>query len=192
MKTTVLIFLIAAVTLCAAAADSAFELVVTADRATYEVGEVPNITFRITNKTAKEVVLVGYLDGSRDGRRFPKFLFEILDAAGKPITIDRTICKFMNDLNATDFVVVPAGDAFEPLGKGFSRLSGFHPFQITTPGDYTLRFSYSTSDRVQDYFGLVQRRQPDASPEIQRLFERVPKLDLKSNELKLKFTAKPK
>jgi len=32
----------------------------------------------------------------------------------------------------------------------------------------------------------------NATPEIQSLFERVPKLELKSNELKLTFTAKPK
>jgi len=193
MKTVFLTFLIAKFTLRVVAADSEFECVITADRTTYSVGEVPKVTFRIHNKTDKEVVLVGSLDGSDVGWRFPKCRLEILDAAGKPVTTPVARCGNMNPLRTTHFVVVPAGNAFDPFGKGFfgpMQLQG-HIFPITTPGDYTLRFYYTTTtDRVEDYFG-DERALIKASPEIQHLFERVPKLDLKSNELKLKFIPKP-
>jgi hypothetical protein len=98
----------------------------------------------------------------------------------------------MNTLRTNDFVVVPTGGAFNPFGNGFFRPNQFDRFPVTVPGDYTLRFSYTTSDRLEDFFGderMMDR--PNTTPEIQRLFERVPKLDLKSNELKLTFTAKP-
>ena len=191
MKSIVCTFLFSFVLHRAVAADAAFDCVIASDRTTYAVGEVPNITFRITNKSTKEVLLVGSLDGSTTNRRFPKCQFEILDAAGKPVTLPLALCGNMNVLKTTDFVAVPAGGTFNPFGKGFFPPHQFYRFPVTVPGDYTLRFSYSTSERVQDYFG-DDRGQPNAAPEIQRLFERVPKLDLKSNELKLTFTAKPK
>jgi hypothetical protein len=193
MKSIVLTLLCAFVLHGAIAADAAFECVIASDRTTYTVGEVPIITFRITNKSAKDVMLVGSLDGSTTDRRFPKCQFEILDAAGKPVTLPLTVCGNMNVLRTEDFVAVPAGGTFDPFGKGFFPPRLLSRFPVTVPGDYTLRFSYSTSDRVQDYFGDEGRSgQTTAAPEIQRLFERVPKVDLKSNELKLKFIAKPK
>lgn len=193
MKSFVLTFLFSVVIHCSLASDAAFDCIIASERTTYSVGEVPNITFRITNKSTKEVVLVGSLDGSTTDRRFPKCRFEILDSAGKPVTLPLALCGNMNVLRTTDFVVVPAGGTFNPFGKGFFGPVQFYRFPITVPGDYTLRFSYSTSDRVQDYFGDERMSgQTTAAPEIQRLFERVPKLDLKSNELKLTFTAKPK
>lgn len=192
MKSVVLTFLFSAVIHSALAAEGAFDCVITSDRTTYAVGEVPSITFRITNKSTKEVVLVGSLDGSTTERRFPKCRFEILDAAGKPVTLPLALgCGNMNVLKTTDFVVVPAGGTFNPFGEGFFPPHQFYRFPVTVPGDYTLRFSYSTSDRVQDYFGDERMSgQTTPAPEIQRLFERVPKLDLKSNELKLTFISK--
>jgi hypothetical protein len=178
---------------CAVAAESAFDCVIASERTAYAVGEVPNITVRITNRTAKSVVLVGSLDGSTAGRRSPKCRFEIFDAAGKLVTLPVFGCGNMNILRTTDFVTVPAGDTFNPFGKGFFPPVQFYRIPVTKPGDYIFRFSYSTSDRVEDYFGDERMSgQKIAAPEIQRLFERVPKLDLKSNELKLKFTARPK
>ncbi len=193
MKSVLFTLLLLVVIRCAVAAEPAFDCVIASDRATYTVDEVPNITFRITNKSAKSVVLVGSLDGSTDGRRSPNCLFEILDAAGKLVTLPVFGCGNMNILKATDFVTVAAGDTFNPFGKGFFPPVQFYRFPVTQPGDYTFRFSYSTSDRVEDYFGDERMSgQKIAAPEIQRLFERVPKLDLKSNELKLKFTPKLK
>jgi hypothetical protein len=100
------------------------------------------------------------------------------------------------DLRKTDFVVVPDGETFNPFGKGFFPPLQLERLAVTTPGVYTFRFSYATSDRVEDYLG--DARPPaglsgiydPVTPEIRRLFERVPKLELKSNELKLRFTAK--
>jgi len=185
--------LVSAVTFAAVGADSAFICIIASDRTNYAVGDVPTITVSITNRSAKEVILVGSLDGSNDGWRFPKCRLEILDAVGKPVTAPMARCGHMNVLRTADFVAVAAGGTFNPYGGGFFAPYQFHQFPVTTPGDYTLRFYYSTSDRVQDYFGDERMMgRTNATPEIQRLFKRVPKLELKSNELKLKFTPKAK
>ncbi len=188
MKTIVPTLLFLAVTFAAVAADSAFDCIIASDRSSYTVGEAPIITVSITNKSAKEVILVGSLDGSTTERRFPKCRFEILDAAGKPVTFPLGLCGNMNVLRTEDFVVVPAGGTFNPFGAGFFAPHQFYEFPVTTPSDYTLRFYYSTSARIQDYFGDERMSgRTNAAPDIQRLFKRVPKLELKSNELKLKF-----
>ncbi|HEX8373512.1 MAG TPA: hypothetical protein VF585_12075 [Chthoniobacterales bacterium] len=193
MISIAVIFLFSVVIRCAVAAEAAFDCIIASDSTTYAVGEVPNVTFRITNKSKKEVVLVGSLDGSTDDRRFPKCRFEILDSAGKPVALPVALCGNMNTLRVPDFVVVPVGGTFDPLGEGFFRLHQFSQFPISAPGNYTLQFSYSTSDRIMDYFGDERMSgQTTAAPEIQRLFERVPNLHIESNKLKLTFTAQAK
>lgn len=193
MKTIISTLLVSAVAFVAMAADSAFDCIITSDRATYTVGEIPIISVSITNKSTAEVILVGSLDGSDVGWRSPTCQLEILDAAGKPVTSQMGRCGNMNILRTADFVAVPAGGTFNPFGAGFFAPHQFYQFPVTKPGDYTLRFYYSTSDRIQDYFGDERMMgRTNASPDIQRLFKRVPKLELKSNELKLKFTPKAK
>lgn len=186
MKSSVVTLILSVVTFSAIAADSAFDCIITSDRNTYKVGEVPRISVSIINKSTKDVVLVSSLDGSARDRRFPKCRFEVLDASGKPVTLQIFGCGNLNPLETKDFVAVQAGQAFYPGAT-------FDPFPVTTAGNYTIRFCYSTSDHIEDYFGSERDGlHHKASPEIQRLFEHVPKLDLKSNELKLKFTPKSK
>ena len=181
--------------MCAFAAQPDFECAISADRDTYRVGQTPKITVRITNKSAKEIVLVGALDGSALGWRAPQCNLEILDLKGKPVAPLPKGCLNLKGLGTSDFVPVPPGEAFNPFGEGFFPPAQIQPFffPIRKPGTYIVRFRYTTSPRIEDYFGAERLRAAHtATPEIQRLFERVPKVDLKSNELILKFTAKPK
>jgi hypothetical protein len=185
-----LILLLVVVTLTAVAEDPGFECTITSDRTNYTVGEVPKFTFRIINKSGKEVMLVGCLDGSDTNRRSPRCDLEILDARGKPVKETILVCGNMNLLRTKDFVPVPAGEAFDPCGQDFSSLLQLYKFPVKAPGEYTFRFYYSTSDRIQDYLGDERTSGKPLDPEITRLFKRVPKLDLKSNALKLKFSGK--
>lgn len=194
MKLIVLTILVSVVVNCVAVADAPFDCIIASDRTNYSVGEIPKITFRIINKSKNDVVLVGSLDGSDSDRRFPKCRFEIF---GKPGTIlPAGMCAYMNPLRTNDFVLVRSGETFDPFSEGFFPPWQLTRFPVTEPGDYTLRFTYITSDRIQDYFGK-ERMEAEitgkghlVAPEIQQLFKLVPKLDLKSNKLKLRFTNK--
>jgi hypothetical protein len=172
---------------------SGLECVITSGRTTYEVGDIPELTFRIINRSTKEVMLVGSLDGSGEGMRYPHCRVEINDKAGEPVTARYGRCGNMNSLRVADFVIVPPGQAFDPFGEGFFPPALLSPgyFPVKDPGLYSVRFHYSTSDRVQDYFGDERMEGLQSAPlEIQLLFERVPKVDLVSNELELTFLPK--
>jgi hypothetical protein len=174
------------------AAEPEFACTISSERATYKVGEAPALNVRILNKSSAEVHLVGALDGSEVGWRFPKCRLEILDSAGKAVVEPYGRCGNMNTLRPADFVAVPAAGEFNPFGKGFFGPHQLYRFPVKTPGTYTVRFFYSTAARsIEEFFGDERMLgQQGAAPEIQRLFDRVPKLDLKSNDLKLTFTAK--
>jgi hypothetical protein len=102
------------------------DCVLSADRTTYQVGETPRLSVRIINKSARDVYLVGSLDGSDVGWHFPKWRLEVLDPAGKPLTTSRggARCGNMNSLKTNDFVRVAPGQAFDPFGHGFFGLDG--------------------------------------------------------------------
>jgi len=174
-----------------AAADPDFTCAITSSRTTYEVGEVPDLAFRVINHSAEDVVLVGSLDGSTANMRYPRCVVEILDASGEKVGGPYMRCGNMNNLSVADFILVPAGMGFDPYGKGFFSPPSLAWWPIKDPGEYTLRFHYATSDSIQDYFGDERwDKRYRGTPEIRRLFERVPKVDLVS-ELKLTFAPKP-
>ena len=186
------VVLLVLLTCSSAAVPPRLECVLSADRATYGPGQTPRLHVRINNKSTREVYLIGSLDGSFAGRRFPKWRLEILDAAGKPVTIPQGGggCGNMNSLRLEDFVSVPPGHAFDPFGAGFFGSNDLW-MPVGQPGVYTVRFIYSTaSPDIRDYYGDERgHRQYQPSSELMRRFKRVPKLELRSNELTVEFTA---
>ena len=176
------------------AADTPFTCSISAEKATIMQGEVPRVKVSIANKSGKDVHLVGSLDGSDVGWRFPKCGFELLDTAGEPVPQKQPMgrCGNMNTLETADFVKVAAGAEFNPFGQGFFGSWQLYRFKQLPPGTYILRFYYQTSTKgVQDYFGDERMMgQKTVSPEIQKLFEAVPLTDIKSNDLQI--TVQPK
>ena len=171
------------------AADTPFICSISAEKATITQGELPRVKVSITNKSGKDVHLVGSLDGSDVGWRFPKCGFELLDTAGKPVPQKQPMgrCGNMNKLKTTDFVKVAAGAEFNPFGQGFFGSWQLYRFKQLPPGTYIFRFYYQTSTKgVQDYFGDERMMgQKTVAPEIQKLFEAVSLIDIKSNDLQI-------
>ena len=131
---------------------------------------------------------MGSLDGSALGRRFPHCILSLLDSTGKPLPSKPIeVCANMNPLKTADFVKVPASSSFNPYDKGFFGSYQMERIKELPPGTYILRFYYKTSTKsVRDYVGynflaLTQV----VSPEIQRLFESVPAVEIQSNDLKI-------
>ncbi|HEX8372546.1 MAG TPA: hypothetical protein VF585_07190, partial [Chthoniobacterales bacterium] len=113
MKNILIAVLLAAFTFAARAAEPEFQCVISSERTSYALLEHPEITCRIINKTAKEVVLVKSLDGSETPpMRSPECRFEILDAKGRPVADGYARCGNTSDLKVTDFVAVASGASF--------------------------------------------------------------------------------
>ena len=91
----------------------------------------------------------------------------------------------MNELREKDFVKVPPGGAFDPYQSiddhGFSpNVQQLHPGNFRAAGEYRLRFVYSTrSDKMGEWFGDV------TNAKLAHLFRQVPKVEVRSNELKV-------
>ncbi|WP_050028846.1 hypothetical protein [Verrucomicrobium sp. BvORR034] len=193
MKQLLALCMMAVAGLPASAAESWFTCTIAAESVTIREGEVPWIKVRIGNHLGRDVVLVGSLDGSSYGMRYPKCGFELKDPVGKPLKLSPdSRCGNMNELRAEDFVTVPTGRDFDPYGPGFFGAWQIHQFSQLPPGTYIVRFYYQTSTKgMQQYFGDEQMSaEPKVSPAIQQLYEKVPGLNLRSNELKITVTAK--
>ncbi|WP_038167408.1 hypothetical protein [Verrucomicrobium sp. BvORR106] len=192
MKPLVLCMLVA-VGATVSAAESWFTCSISAENTVVRHGEHPKVKVRIGNHLGRDVVLVGSLDGSSYGMRYPKCGFELMDSQGKPLKISpESRCGNMNELRIEDFVTVPSGKEFNPYESGFFGSWQSQLLPQLPPGTYLIRFYYQTSRKgVQYYFGDEQMlAEPKISPAIQKLYEMVPGLDLKSNALKITITAK--
>lgn len=155
-----------------------------------KLGQTPWVKVTITNQTGQEIYLVGSLDDSDTKSRFPHCYFEVTGPDGKPPEIIDIRCGFQNPLKVNDFVRVGVGGRFNPYqainGHGF-----FSSYQISesgfpVAGKYRVRFVYSTAaGNLEKWQGTVWRDQVTGNKNIQRLFKRVPKVEVKSNVIEV-------
>ena len=177
----------------AMAADPPYTCTISTGKSVIMQGEVPEIKVSIANNSGEDVYLVRRLDGSDVGWRYPRCNFEVLDSSRKPVSLKPMgRCGNMNLLKASDFVKVTAGAKFDLGGRGGYFSAKLFRFQELPPGDYILKFNYQTSTKtVRDYFGDEKMMgKTKASPEIQKLFESVPLVNLASNELRISVQPK--
>lgn len=157
---------------------------------TCEVGTIPEIKVQITNQTDHEILLVGSLDGSDSCGRYPYCYFEVLGPNGKSAVKPITRCSFMNTLSLGDFVAVPSRKAFDPYGN--PAFFGSHQLSestFDTPGEYRIRFCYSTEHADPKQWQAWQRNE---TPELKKVLEqlaRVPRISVESNVLELRMLA---
>ena len=162
-----------------------FECVISSLKKTYSIGETPQITVSIKNKTKKDVYLIGSLDGSEEKWRSPLCYFEI-DSPGKRKAPTVGRCGNMNSLKETDFVWVKSGETFNPYQEGFFssyEIARVENFQKT--GRYKITFFYSIkSVDMATYFGDDNGASKKA---IKKLFAQVPHFELKSNTIEIEM-----
>ena len=132
----------------------------------FRKGEDIKVGVQIKNEQEKAIYLVNVLDGSEDKMRYPYCYFEIRNAQGQIVKPRMLRCGNTNQLVSQDFVKVQPKASFYPFKAAF-----FNPYilyvakKTMKPGDYTLRFIYSTQDpSIQKWLGdrrLGQTAQQD-------------------------------
>lgn len=166
---------------------------------TVEQGKVPQVTVALTNNTAAEVLLVGSLDGSDCKMRFPHCTFEIIGPDGKSPVKGIGRCGNMNTLREKDFVRVAPGKSFDPFGRvddgGFFGCHQLRAENFAAPGEYRLRFRYSTvaeKGTEENWFGDGFRKGQEAQElTVKGLLARVPRVTVESNWVTVRVVAKP-
>lgn len=166
---------------------AALECKIRCGSATCPLGGTPKINVALINRTRRPMVLVGSLDGSSERMRFPHCSFEVIGPDGKSATAQFTRCGFMNTLRVADFFTVQPGMSFDPHQNiddyGFFSASQLSPDTFSVPGEYRIRYVYSTkSSSLKDWSG---NDSVAGDAKIVGMFAQVPKLDVRSNELKI-------
>lgn len=166
-------------------------VVLSAGQATYEVGQRPKFTVRITNHTDRPMLLVGSLDGSDVGWRYPKLTVQ-RDGPVEPEGISR--CGNTNNLKPNDFIAVEPGESFDPFmvtnEHGFFSHFLLRDTDFEKPGIYQYTLSYDTDEKdIAQWWGLMSADEP--SEEVRRLFEEVPKLKATSNTVTITVVPAP-
>ena len=165
----------------------------TADKSVYKIGEVPNLKVEITNATDKPIYLIGALDGSCVKWRMPYCYFTVNKP--KPDTPHLQLCGYINTIRIEDFELVKPSDKFNPYDSvdnyGFFKdYATIRTETFQNAGTYKIKFHYSTtSNDFNDYRGNSGSWKSDTSDtlKIKSLFEQVPKVDIVSNEIIIKF-----
>jgi hypothetical protein len=152
---------------------------------TCELGKVSKVTVTITNQTKADIYLVGSLDASDCKWRYPHCYFEVTGPDGKSAVQESgRWCGYMNRLREKDFVKVPPGKAFDPFQRvdsyGFFSAYQLDPSTFRAPGEYRIRFVYSTKNPA-----IATWRGDAADQKIVGLFRQVPKVEIRSNEIKV-------
>jgi hypothetical protein len=177
-----------------------------ADKASYKAGEVPRFTVRIRNERDSTIQFVKVLDGSDMQWRYPYSYYEVGKLAGRKSAKPKQvliICGNMDGISATDFVATAPGQQFNPYqdqSAVYTAAAMPSASDFSKRGRYRVVYHYATNepdfrkwmgDMATEWFdwqtGLISPSKKERYEQLETLFAKVPKLNLVSNELLLKF-----
>jgi len=173
------------------------------------VGEKPPLSVKLWNHTDQTVPMVGCLDGSGVKWRYPYCYFKVIGPNGRKKTEGVLRCGFMNPLAVKDFRKITPGKSFDPMGRGYFCPMEICYYEYKRVGIYHFRFYYSSvGNNIQDWhgatkmdnknipknsgiFGTVVMERKEPAPTIQDLFQKTPKIRIRSNELSIELRPAP-
>ena len=159
-----------------------FDCVLAASSSDLLVGQYPDLKVTLRNRTQKGVLAVGSFGW-----------LEIVDSQGNPVFSEQLKCGVEDCLRAEDLVVIGGDQEFNPFGEGFPVTRYLDRSQVSRPGEYQLRFHYTTTRRLADY--LKQEcgtaNPVKLLPRVAHVFHRVLNMDLKSNVIRVRFAPRP-
>ncbi len=161
------------------------------ERNVYQIGEIPLIHVVIFNRTNEELWLVLALDGSERKARYPHAYFEIIGPDGKPRNARMLSCGTINPMEERNFVQVKPRADFDPYAGYACDFKVNLKENYSDPGEYRIRFYYSTDSDNPDKWGIPEIPGHDfekieANP-LHRRLRKVPKTSIQSNELRITF-----
>jgi hypothetical protein len=122
------------------------QLTLQVPRGPARVGEPVPLGVRVTNIAASRLHMVGVVDGSETGQRFPYYLPTIRtgDAVVRPGPPEDPL---VGPLRRSDVIQLDPGDSFDPTSAGghaYLPLSTFANFRPPSPGRYTFELTLDT------------------------------------------------
>lgn len=166
--------------------------ILTSGKTKYRIGELPALKVEIINNSSEDIYLIGSLDGSDVKWRMPYCYFTLQKPAPDTVRVGPR-CGTLNPLRKEDFVLIKAGEKFNPY-QNLDRYGFFSDYTVTNTetfknaGVYKIQFHYSTNSAdIAKFLGPLFKADKTDSLNLSSLFNRVPKVDLVSNEMEIAF-----
>jgi hypothetical protein len=152
------------------------------------VGQPVAVRIEIRNDGAEDLWMVGVVDGSEEGVRYPHYRPAVTrdgDVVGKPPPPEDPL---VGPLRTTDFRCLGPGEAFDPTrpeaGAAYMPLSTFATFRPAEPGIYRYTLVLSTeSSQPEEWLGRFGQEAERSA--VLELVARVPRLTVTSNALEV-------
>lgn len=145
-------------------------------------GRAVPVRIEVRNTSDEPVWIIGVLEGSEAGFRYPHYTPAI--EGPEPIPEPEQLPHFGNmaPLLLDDFHRLEPGASFDPTrsihGAHYHPIHAFHPFRPSAPGRYTVQLTLSTeSQDPAEWLGVIET--PDKAAILDRLAE-VPRLRVAS------------
>lgn len=158
------------------------DIELTTDRDACKVGEQVPVKVEVRNVSSQRLWVVGVLDGSEAGARYPHYTPLITGPNYQPPALERP--EYTSPLRPQDFRLLNPSEGFDPtvpLGEAaYVPLICFSRFRPQSPGRYELTLTLSTdSDSDEEWLGTLPFSQEAALP----LIAQVPHVKVESNVL---------
>jgi hypothetical protein len=147
-----------------------------------QVGQPIPVTIRIENISSEAIWIVGALDGSETGLRYPRWQPEIISSQPLPETEPLPLSDMSAPLRAQDFRRLQPGESFdptEPSGEAaYLPITAFQNFRPPVPGRYKFRLTLSTqSDAEEEWLGIIGYPGQD---EVLKRLQEVPRVTIEA------------
>lgn len=157
-------------------------MVLTAPVKVCSVDESVPVRVEVRNISGSPLWMVGVLDGSEAGVRYPHYTPRITGPGYRPRAPERP--EFTSPLRPQDFRLLNPSESFDPTvplaGTAYVPLVAFSEFRPQTPGRYELSLILSTDcDKDEEWLGTLPYAQDEALP----LIARIPRAKVESNLL---------
>jgi hypothetical protein len=169
---------------------ASLSIVLSTSKDIHRTGQPIDVSIKICNISDAPVRLVGVLDGSETGVRFPHYLPEIKASVEfEPPELEA--CGNASPLRTTDFRLLKPQECFDPTKSAgeasYLPLFTFQNFSPSQAGLYELSLTLSTeSRRDEQWLGTLGY---PGEEKVLKLLKEVPRLNIKSNILTVQIEA---
>lgn len=164
---------------------SLIQIILTGPAALVAIGAPIPIAVVVRNISENPIWMVGIMDGSEVGFRYPHYLPGISGPEPLPPPEGLPWCGVVAPLRLQDFCYLLPGEGFDPTdpreGRAYEPLRTFLNFRPPFPGSYEFRLTLSTESRHdEEWLGVV--KYPGMDQVLNRL-AKVPRVRVESNVL---------
>ena len=163
-------------------AEAQISIVLTVPSDPQKVGVVVPVKIEVRNVSSAPLWMIGVLDGSEQGYRFPHYRPSITSDPPMPPP-EMEACGNLAPLRLQEFTRLDPDESFDPTvsdsGAAYLPIDTFANFVAPAPGSYQFQLKLSTlSEKEEDWLGM--RGYPGEADVLVRLAD-VPRVEVESN-----------